>query len=36
MLHEPLLVLDASMRVQIASSAFGRMFRIPAEESIGR
>jgi PAS domain S-box-containing protein len=35
-LHEPLLVLDAELRVLAASSAFGRMFRIPLAETIGR
>jgi PAS domain-containing protein len=35
-LHEPLLVLDAELRVLAASSAFGRMFRIPREETIDR
>jgi len=34
--HEPLLALDADLRVQMASRAFGEMFQIPPEDTIGR
>jgi len=35
-LHEPLLILDADLRVLRASAAFARMFRIPPADTIGR